>query len=253
MNDCQHDRFSEYAGAYVLGALSPQERHEFETHLRECPDCADCVQDFAGLPGLLATVPRAVAEAQPVGPLPDTLLPALIRQVRGRERRRRWFTAAAAAAVAAALSVGGLTLAGVPGEQGTTTAGSSTSSTSPGTPAPSLPGTAMAVVGHTPLRADLALEQVPWGTRLDLHCTYPAGVFEPGEPSPYPPSGGGGEEPAYELVVRSTEGDVQQVATWQAVPGKTITVTGATAWPRADIASVQVRTGSGRPLLQLRS
>lgn len=252
MNDCQHDGFSEYAGAYVLGALSPQERHEFETHLRECPHCADSVREFAGLPGLLATVPRAVAEAQPAGPPPDTLLPALIREVRAREGRRRWVTAAAAAVVAAALSAGGLSLAGLPGEEGANTAGPTTSS-SPTTPAPVPPGTAMSVVGETPLRADVAMERVPWGTRLDLHCTYPAGVVESGEPSPYPHAGSGGEEPAYELVVRSNEGDLQQVATWQAVPGRTITVTGATAWPRTDIASVQVRTASGRPLLSLDS
>ncbi|HET8599396.1 MAG TPA: zf-HC2 domain-containing protein [Segeticoccus sp.] len=254
MNEHTRDEFGEYAGAYVLGALSPQERHDFEAHVRECPDCAEAVQELAGLPGLLATVPREVAEARPAGPVPDTLLPRLIGAVRARERRRRWLTAAAAAAVATALSVGGLTLTGAPGDHGASTAQSGT-----GTGSPSGRGaahsTAMTVVGSTPLRADLAMEQVAWGTRLDLRCTYPATTASTGGGPGYGSSGGAaggtGAGPAYELVVRSRSGQLQRVATWQAVPGKTITVTGATSWSRADIASVQVRAASGHPLLEL--
>lgn len=246
MNE-REDEFRDWSGAYVLGALSAQDRHEFETHLRGCPNCAESLQQLAGLPGLLATVPRQVAEAQPVGPVPDTLLPKLIREVRRRERRRRWLVGGVAAAVAAALSVGALTLSGAP-EPGQVTAQPSVSSSRPS--GGTSPSRSMSVVGETALRADVALEQVPWGTRLDLSCTYP-----PLSTSTGPPYERRADEPgawpAYELVVRSRTGHSQQVATWKAVPGRTISLTGATSWVPSQIASVQVRTTSGRPLLEL--
>ena len=57
--------------SYVLGALSPAERKEFEQHLAVCEGCARNVRELAGLPGLLARVDRAVLEdpdvAVPVG------------------------------------------------------------------------------------------------------------------------------------------------------------------------------------------
>ncbi|HET7304394.1 MAG TPA: zf-HC2 domain-containing protein [Segeticoccus sp.] len=247
MND-RHDEFRAWSGAYVLGALSVQDRYAFEAHLRECPGCAVSVQELAGLPGLLATVPAEVAEAQPVGPVPDTLLPRLIREVRRRERRRRWLVGGVAAGVAAAVSVGALTLSGPPEPGQVATQPSAGSSQPAGRPSASR---SMAVVGDTALRAVVALEQVAWGTRLDLSCTYP-----PTQPtasgSPYRRDGDeAGAWPAYELVVRSRTGATQQVATWKAVPGKTITLTGATSWAPSQIASVQVRTTSGRPLLEL--
>lgn len=43
-------------GAYVLGALSPTERLEFEEHLTRCDDCSRSVRELAGVPGLLAQV-----------------------------------------------------------------------------------------------------------------------------------------------------------------------------------------------------
>lgn len=256
MNQHRPDEFGEYAGAYVLGALSPAERREFEDHLRVCPDCADAVQELAGLPGLLATVPLEVAQAQPVGPVPDTVLPSLIRALRVGERRRRWATAAAAAVVAAALSAGGLALAGFPGDQGVGTAGQSTGVGRSATGGGAAAARTMSVVGDTVLRADLTMERVAWGTRLDLRCVYPAASSATGRAGgeyATTSEGGVGAGPVYRLVVRSSTGRVQQVATWRAVPGKTITVTAATSWSPVDITSVQVQADSGRPLLQLTS
>ncbi|TWP37300.1 anti-sigma factor family protein [Leekyejoonella antrihumi] len=242
------DQFSQDAGAYVLGALSVQERHQFELHLRGCPRCAQSVRDLAGLPGLLATVPEAVAEAGPAGPAPDTLLPALIRQVRRGQRRRRWLTAAAAAAAAAVLSVGGLTLAGGP-PSGSTDA-LPPSVTTGTTPAHSTQARSMTVLAPTGLRASLSVQDVAWGSRLELRCTYPTSA------DMIPPASSVGEQPEYQppeyqLMLRSTTGRTQRLATWRAVPGKTITITGATSWTRADIADMQVQTTSGQPLLGL--
>ena len=48
------DKFAQWDAAYVLGALSPAERREFEEHLASCPSCQAAVSDLAALPGLLA-------------------------------------------------------------------------------------------------------------------------------------------------------------------------------------------------------
>lgn len=252
MNDDDgRDEFSDYDGAYVLGALSARERDQFELHLNECPRCTEAVERLAGLPSLLATVPRAVAEAEPVGPTPDLLLHSLIREVRSRERRRRWLTAAAAAAVAAVLSVAGLTYAGGP------SAGTAGSQPSGGTsqPASAHPvlATPMTVLAATQMRAGIVLQDVAWGTRVELRCSYPPNPRPGDADAPWPPGSGADAAPTYQLVVRSTTGEVQRLVTWRAVPGTTITVTGATSWSHGDIASVQVQSGSGQPLLGISS
>jgi hypothetical protein len=52
--------------------------------------------------------------------------------------------------------------------------------------------------------------------------------------------------------VRDRDGKVEQVATWRALPGKTMHLDAATATSREDIASVEVRTADGQPVLQLK-
>ncbi|HEV7624101.1 MAG TPA: zf-HC2 domain-containing protein, partial [Amnibacterium sp.] len=55
------DRYTEWDGAYVLGALSSGERLEFEAHLEQCDDCAGRVGELAGMPGVLARLDRPSA------------------------------------------------------------------------------------------------------------------------------------------------------------------------------------------------
>ena len=99
----------------------------------------------------------------------------------------------------------------------------------------------MAPLGGAPVRATVALDSVAWGTRLDLACTY----------APRP---GQYELPAvatYVLVVRTRDGSTEQVGTWRSVSGRTMRLTAATSASPAQIASVEVRTTSGRRVLQL--
>lgn len=235
------DPFREYDAAYVLGALSPTERKEFEAHLEDCLLCAESVRELAGLPGLLAAVPQEVAELRDAGPVPDTLLPSLVREVRRHERRRRWTTAGAAGVAAAAVAVAALGFGGVL-DGGPAPRPPATAAASGPHAAPSASGAAMAPLASSPLHAHLLLAPVAWGTRLDLTCTYD----RPGSEA-YP------DGPAYVLVVRSRDGRTQQVASWRAVPGRTMSVTGASSWTRGQIEAVEVRTTDGTPLLQLRS
>ena len=95
-------------GSYVVGALSPAERHEYEAHLDACVRCSRAVRDLAGLPGLLGRIGPEVFESAVEEPVPDTLMPRLVRETRRRDRRRTWLTAGLAAAAAVVVTVGGV-------------------------------------------------------------------------------------------------------------------------------------------------
>lgn len=226
-----HDEFTHTDAAYVLGALSPAERRAYEEHLGSCAACACAVRELAGLPGLLAQVDRAVlATTTDVPAVPDTLLPGLVREARrARRRRLAWTLGGSAAAVL--IAVTGVTVWSQGGPE----------SPGPEETVEVAPSREMRQVGQSTLAASVAMEQVAWGTRLELTCTYvgSGGAYD------------AAPAPAYALAVRTRDGEWQQVATWRAVPGRSVTVSAATAAERAQIASVEVRTTSGRPVLEL--
>jgi hypothetical protein len=219
--------------AYVLGALPPAERLAFERHLGTCEECAASVRQIAGLPGLLARVPRDVVEAAPAPePLPETLLPRLLDDVRRTERRRRWAVGLAAAAAVAVIGAGAAVVVATTGDD------SALPSAGPTTAAPR----SMAPVDQDAVTAAVSLTSVGWGTRLDLTCSYEL-------------TGGGyahdEEPPTYALVVRGADGAAQQVATWKGLPGRTMHLTGATALTADQITSVEIQSADGRRLLEL--
>jgi hypothetical protein len=220
---------SHFDGAYVLGALSPEERLAFERHLSECHACRRSVQQLAGLPGLLSQVSVDVLESEPVTePVPATLLPALEREVRRSQHRRRWVTGLAAAAAAVVVGAGSVAAVDLVRDD-------------PPATVASRPAQDMKPLGQHDVVARVALTSVAWGTRLDLVCSYEAGSH----------AYGGAPGPTYSLVVRSREGTTEQVGTWSALPGRTMRVTGATALSRDDILSVEVRAADGQPVLAL--
>lgn len=231
------DEFRDHDAAYVLGALSSDDRRAYEAHLAVCRDCAASVRELAGLPGLLATVPREIAEGEPIEAPPETMLPALVRQVRRERLRRRWIVGLVAAAAAVALVVAGLSLRTPAGQLPTTaqTAG-------PG-PTATVGERAMSQVSPSDLQARVALVGVAWGTRLEVTCSY----VDTGEYAAGP------GDAAYVLVVRDRSGQEEEVAHWRALPGRTMRVLGASAFSLADIASVEVQSADGTPLLELRS
>ncbi len=237
--DDYRDDFRDHDAAYVLGALSSEDRRAFEAHLAICPDCAASVRELAGLPGLLATVPRDVAEAEPVEPPPDTMLPALVREVRRERRRRGWVVGLLAGAAAIAIAVAGATLAGRTAQP---PAPSQASGPTP-TATASIPEQAMSQVATTDMEARVALVGVAWGTRVEVTCSY-------SEADEYAAGPG---DAAYVLVVRDRAGQSEEIAHWRGLPGRTMRVTGASAFPVSEIASVEVQSAIGTPLLELRS
>jgi len=224
-------------GAYVLGALSPTDRLDFERHLADCDECTRAVREVAGLPGLLGRVDASVLEHPLLDvPVPATLLPSLSREVRRTRRRRAFLTASlAAAAVVVAVTVP-VAVSRLTNDDGALQAvpGSTT------TPSASAP-LAMSPVGDVPVRASVSLDSVTWGTRLGLTCTYDSAWVD----RPLP------DEPTYALFVRTRDGRSEQVGTWRSSDGKTMRLAAGTAASREDIASVEVRTAHGRVLLKL--
>lgn len=223
--------YATWDAAYVLGSLSPTERAEFESHLSGCEECARAVRELAGLPGLLARVPADVATPERE-PVPATLLPGLVGAARKDQRRRVVRTSLVAAAAVAAIAAGSVGVAAVVGDDDV--------------PAADPPAIATAdpeqlhAVGTSTSTGWVSLTSVDWGTRLDLTCTYQTA---PGYGSgPY----------AYVLVVRTSDGRLEETATWDAIPGKELHVTGAASVQPEDITAVEVQTLDGHPVLRLR-
>ena len=224
-------RFAYDDAAYVLGALAPADRLEFERHLAGCRDCTRAVRELAGLPGLLGRIdPEVIGDSsvEVVPPVPDTVLPALARAAH-RTRLRRTLVAAGSAAAAAAVATS-LLVSQLVG-------GSDPSTPDAATPAGSTQ--AMDPVGEVPVEAALTLEQVTWGTRLQLTCTYDTALVR----YHLPPS------VDYVLVVRTRDGHAERVGSWRSVNGKTMQLEAGTAATAGEISSVQVRTPDGRVVL----
>lgn len=228
--------FAHDDAAYVLGALSPAERLEFERHLDACDGCSRSVRALAGMPGLLDLADPRVLEDPPVDPpLPATLLPTLGRAVEARRRRRTGTIAGLAAAAAAAVALGVPTVLGAGDDPAPVTSpGTSTASADVET-------LAMAPLGPVPVRATVDLEQVAWGTRLLVTCTYDTDWVDVELP----------DAVDYLLFVTSRDGTTEQVGSWSSVEGTTMRVPAATSVARSDIAAVEVRTAGGRVVLRL--
>jgi hypothetical protein len=233
-------RFAHDDGAYVLGALSPADRQEFERHLPGCVDCTQSVAELAGLPGLLGRVDASVVEqAEYDDPVPATLLPALSREVQRARRRRTWTSAGLAAAAAVAV-IAAVTVWQVQDDE-TAAPAAPQASSSPADPSPTVEPLAMEPVGDVPVRATVTLEEVTWGTRLGLLCTYDTGSVE----YELPP------EVDYTLYVRTRDGRAERVGSWRSVDGKPMQLTAGTAATAEELESVEVRTADGRVVLRL--
>ena len=84
--------------------------------------------------------------------------------------------------------------------------------------------------------ANVALTSEPWGTRLEMECSYPASASASSR--------------TYVLIVVAEDGTATPLSTWAVAPGVTAKVSAVTAVPLADIRSVQIRDTSGKVLLR---
>ena len=95
----------------------------------------------------------------------------------------------------------------------------------------------MAPVVETEVKANVSLQEVLWGTKIQLECAFPPGGVE-----------SNAEVPEFSLVVHDRAGESEQVASWNELAGKRFTIDAATAVRGPDIAWIEVRQ-DGEPVL----
>ncbi|MGD1053697.1 MAG: zf-HC2 domain-containing protein [Candidatus Dormibacteria bacterium] len=237
MNDgCAERRIA--LGAYVLGALRPDESDEIESHLAGCAGCRDELSRLVDLPAVLGRLSRDEAlaaagtgpDAVPapglrVGPTAatrPTLLERTLAEL-GRRRRRqrlRWRVGLAtggAAVIALAAAVGVLVV----------------SRPAPAAPVVAAVARLSGVDQSTGVRASAELYSEAWGTSIHLDVS---GVT-PGDQC--------------ELVVMGQDGSQQVAGTWKVGYTGGVEIDGAAGISPAQVSSLQIVTTSGSELLAL--
>jgi hypothetical protein len=230
------DKYREWDGAYVMGALAPHERREYEQHCASCPDCSRDLGQLAGITGILATVPpeRAISllgddasSAEDAGErsearsawaehdrVPPTLLPRVVtaaRRARTRNRLRAGglLLAAAAAAVTVVWSTGLLDRDEVQ----------------------------LVVLEQTvpsPVSAEARLVEEEWGTTIEVTCWYEDDGSTPAPGDPQPPF-------EYSLSITDETGATTEYATWMAGPGSVTTPAATTRLAVDEIERIDIR------------
>lgn len=221
--NADHERYVDWDSAYVLGALSPTERREYERHLESCESCRRSVAELTPIPGLLARLSSDRADAllqdgpdssaAPAAPRPE-LLDAVRREGRRRRLLRtplRFAALAAAAAVVLAAVLVPLALL---------------------RPAADAQTVAFEAVAELPVTATATLTSVDWGTRIDLDCRYEDAAASDAPERGWP----------YALYVVDRDGDRTEISSWRASPGETARLAAATALDLDDIASLEIRS-----------
>lgn len=227
-------------GSYILGALAPAERADYEKHLPTCAMCREAVAQLAVLPGLLGRLDPATAAPSVTAPptlLPRVLTAAATRRRAQRRRELRSRVAVGMAAAVVAVSVGfGVHFA----EQQPASQPISEPTVQPSYPAPPIVMTAMHQTSTStplPIDAEVALVKADdgAGTWVAMRCYYeqgPVGSWQ------------------VRLVVFPVSGEeAEQIGTWQAKSGQAIELNTLTHLAPTEIARVELQSAGGRTLL----
>lgn len=221
------DDLAEWDAAYVLGALSLEERRIYESYLAANPARASELTELAGMPGILNALSReeAVALTDLAGAAPvegGNEVVSLAQAAAKRQRRsRRTFVTAAVASAAALLIAGGVV--------GSTVFSRSTVS---------VETVAMQAMQPTPrggVTAELAVTEKKWGTELNWACQYTKDWSR--------------DVDSYDLVVTTHDGVQTAVGSWKPAGDEASGLSAATSIPTSQIRTVDIRvTGSNEPL-----
>jgi hypothetical protein len=227
MNQRPDDDLAEWDAAYVLGALSLEDRRTYESYVAHDPARAAEVTELAGMPGILNALSRdeAVALTDLAGAAPAEgggQIASLAQAAAKRQRRtRRTFLTAAVASAAALLIAGGIVGATV-----------FTRSTPP------VETVAMQPMQQTPregLTAQLAVTQKMWGTELNWACEYTKDWSR--------------NVASYDLVVTTRDGTETSVGSWKPAGDEATGLSAATSIPTSEISTIDIRvTGTDEPL-----
>jgi hypothetical protein len=213
------DPFLEEDAAYVMGALSPEDRRSFEEHLVDCDRCARSVAELSGMTSSLDLVPlsRVLQPGLDHDPPPAALLGSLMKAARAERRRRSLWLVASGAVAAAVVAVGVvLGISGITGQEQSATTSQ-----------------AMTPVRPAAVTATLHVTPTDWGTRVALDCRWVGAAS--GE--------GWGDKKAYRLVAVPSDGSESRVlAQWAVTPGEDARVVGSTDLPTDRIARIELRS-----------
>jgi putative zinc finger protein len=232
------DPYATWDAAYVLGALSKTERHEFEGHLRSCPTCDRAVGELAGMPALLGRLDADdISSIEESGQItgeasapPAEILTSLMATVR-RRRRARVLAWTGGVAAAAAVAIGVLVVVRPP----------ALAPVAPVPPPRAAAQLAMTPVEPSPLTATVSLVSHSWGTGIEMDCTYGA----------EPEGADDGDVDKLAMVAVGRDGTRTQLATWVAHTGVVASPAGSTSMPINQIAAIQVVSAeTGDVLLQ---
>jgi hypothetical protein len=219
------DPFTENDAAYVMGALSDEDRRAFEAHLTDCPACRRSVAELSGMTAFLDRVPveRVLQPPSHHEQPPELSLPRLLKAAR-TERRRHAVRLVASGAVAASV----VALAVVLGVSGS------------GPTEPSGVSVAMTPARGAPVTGTLRVSPADWGTRISLDCRWVDGA-EVADPD---------VRKVYRLVaVPRDGGDAQVLAQWAVLPGQDATVAGSTQLAASEIARFELTALSTHEVL----
>ncbi|MHB1170955.1 MAG: anti-sigma factor family protein [Lacisediminihabitans sp.] len=230
MNDYP-DQFRDWDAAYVLGALSPEDRRAFERHLASCPVCTAAVTELAGMPGLLRKLRAEDAVALTTAPDDDHLRgqqhePGLVQKLAAsankRRRRVRAATLTLVLSAAAVLALGGIFIGAALGP-------TANIAEPPATSRPS--GTVVAMTPLEPgtMTANLKFTQKPWGTRFDWTCEYLTG------------DGKTSGAKTYSMVITDASGIETIIATWNAAGPGAAGLAASSSVATSNIRSVEIR------------
>lgn len=207
-------------GAYLLGALTPDEAASVAEHLTECQACADELQELAWVSDMLLRVPAEQVERLDVGPRDQDAAaepsPAVLQRLLARtrtERRSRTRRVMLAAAAAVVIGLG---------------TGATMTTLSP----QSHPSTVTSADPQTHVSATVTVSPRRWGSALALsvHGAYPGGVCS--------------------LIAHSRDGRSEVAATWVAAPNGTAEVPGSTAIPADQLTRLDV-VSAGQQLVRI--
>ncbi len=222
------DDLAEWDAAYVLGALSLEDRRTYENYLAANPARATELTDLAGMPGILNALSREeavaltnLAGAPPSEARPDNVASLAQAAAKRQQRTRRTWLAAAVASAAALLIAGAVV--------GATLFPQS---------APPAQTVAMQAMQPTPrggLTAELAVSEKKWGTELNWACQYTKDWSR--------------NVKSYDIVVTTHDGVQQAVGSWKPAGDEATGLSAATSIPTSQIRTVDIRvTGSDEPL-----
>ncbi|MFC1429941.1 anti-sigma factor [Streptacidiphilus sp. N1-3] len=230
-------------GAYLLGALDPDERRAMELHVAGCEQCRAELVELAPLPGLLRhtpfeELPETAAAAESLSPLREQSLPGpapapvpvpelmpvpasgqVPVPAQHRRQRRRGLLTTAGLALAAC--VAGVAVYAAVGRD------------NPSAPRTAAAATWSATDPTTHVSASAAMIPEAWGTKFEVKLGgLPSGI-------------------TCHMVVHAKDGRSETAGTWGSNYGPWAVIPASTSISPAEITGLDIVDGSGNMLVQL--